>query len=81
VAHVSVTLFRSKDGPSLANLVLSTSQKECRFRIISQTIFNFDQDYIKNYIYLWYKINIIIFIMRSIFTIYLFNVISIDIFL
>jgi hypothetical protein len=43
-------------------------------------LLNFDQAYRKSYIYLWYKINIIRLIMRSIFVIYQFDVINIDTF-
>jgi hypothetical protein len=48
--------------------------------VLSQKKFNFDQDW-KNYIHLWYEINIFRFIMKSIFRIYLVDVINIGHFL
>jgi hypothetical protein len=48
---------------------------------LKSNFFNLDQDYRKNLLILMYKINIISFIVKSIFVIYKFDVINIDTFL
>jgi hypothetical protein len=57
------------------------SKKNIVLWLPKSNFFNLDQDYRKNLLILMYKINIISFIVKSIFVIYKFDVINIDTFL
>jgi hypothetical protein len=66
---------------NLFSITPSIPKRMMFYDCIKSNFLNFDKNYRKNYIYLWYEINIIRLIMRSIFIIYLFDVLSIDTFL